>query len=434
MGPMRSFLGLFVLMALAWGVSTNRRRIPWRVVFWGTSLQLIFAVFIFIIPVGGTFFLAVNRFVSALLESAMAGTTFLFGPLALPPGVVGDNGEVSPGFILAFQSLPTAVFFASLMGLLYHIRVMPLLIRLFSKVFTTLMRISGAESLCAASNIFVGAESALTIRPYLSAMTRSELCTILTAAMATIASTVLGLYVMILRDAFPNIAGHLVSASILSAPAAVVMSKLMLPEEDKPKTLGRNATPGDKRASSWMEAAIDGAMAGVKLVVGIAALLLAFLGLLHLADLGIGWAGGWINGWTGWTMDWSLAHLISYAFYPLTWLIGVVPADVGVCARLIGERTVITEIPAYQELAGLISSGAFQDPRSIVITTYALCGFTHVASLAIFVGGISALAPDRTKDLAAIGPRALLAAILATLMTGAVAGIFASGGTILAGS
>jgi CNT family concentrative nucleoside transporter len=433
MGPLRSLLGLILLMALAWALSTNRRRIPWRVVTWGTLLQLIFAVFVFILPFGANFFLAVNELVNALLESAGAGTRFLFGRLALPPGTVGEDGEPSLGFFLAFQGLPTLVFFASLVALLYHIGLMPILIRGFSRAFTALMRISGAESLCASSNIFVGVESALTVRPYLERMTRSELCTILAAGMATIASTVLGLYVLILRGTFPTIAGHLVSASVLSAPAAVVMAKLLYPEHERPETLGMDVKPQVQKASNWIEATIEGAMAGVKLVVGVAALLLAFLGLVELVNLILGAVGGRVNAWAGLDVDWSLPSLMGHVFYPLTWVLGIDPADVGICAKLIGERTIITEIPAYQELSTLMAENAFRDPRSVVITTYALCGFAHIPSLAIFVGGISALAPSRTKDLAALGPRALLAAILATLMTGAVAGVFATGRTVLGG-
>lgn len=433
MGPLRSLLGLILLMALAWALSTNRRRIPWRVVIWGTLLQLIFAIFIFVLPFGANFFVSVNELVNVLLESAGAGTHFLFGRLALPPGTVGEDGEPSLGFFLAFQGLPTLVFFASLVALLYHIGLMPLLIRGFSRAFTALMRISGAESLCASSNIFVGVESALTVRPYLERMTRSELCTILAAGMATIASTVLGLYVLILRGTFPTIAGHLVSASVLSAPAAVVMAKLLYPERERPETLGMDVKPQVKKASNWIEATIEGAMAGVKLVVGVAALLLAFLGLVELVNVILGAVGGRVNAWAGLDVDWSLPSLMGYVFYPLTWVLGIDPADVGICAKLIGERTIITEIPAYQELSVLMAENAFRDPRSAVITTYALCGFAHIPSLAIFVGGISALAPSRTKDLAALGPRALLAAILATLMTGAVAGVFATGRTVLGG-
>jgi CNT family concentrative nucleoside transporter len=299
---------------------------------------------------------------------------------------------------------------------------------IFSRAFTWLMRISGAESLCAASNIFVGVEAATTVRPYLRDMTRSELCTVLTAGMATIASNVLALYVFILRGQFPTIAGHLVSASILSAPAAIVMSKVLLPETEKPATLGVEVKPHYERESSVMEAIINGANAGLKLIFGIVALLIAFLGMLDLLDSALGWAGG-LAGAEGL----SFTAVLGYVFYPFALVIGVPPADAMEVARLIGERTVATEVKSYQDLAALISRGALEDPRSAFLATYALCGFAHVASLAIFVGGIAALVPERTRDLSGVGFRALLAATLACLMTASVAGTFYSKGSILLG-
>lgn len=422
-----SFSGIFVLLAFAWAISANRNVVNWRVVIWGLVLQGIFALFIFVLPVGTRFFLFINEGVVRLLDSASAGTRFLFGRLALPPGTTNEMGEESLGFFLAFQALPTVVFFASLMGVLYYIGVMPWLVRVFARVFTRLMRISGAESLCAASNIFVGIESAMTIRPHLERMTRSELCTILTAGMATIASSVMALYVFILQGQFPTIAGHLVSASILSAPAAIVMSKLLMPETERPETLGKDVVPHYEKESTLMEAVINGANAGVKLVVGIVALLLAFLGIVALVDFFLASAGSLL----GLQTDLSLKGLLGYVFYPFTLVIGVPPSDAFEVAKLIGERTVVTEVKSYQDLATAISSGALKEPRSAFLAAYALCGFAHVASLAIFIGGISALVPKRAGDLAAVGSRALVAATLACLMTASVAGTFFTRGSIL---
>jgi CNT family concentrative nucleoside transporter len=251
--------------------------------------------------------------------------------------------------------------------------------------------------------------------------------------MATVASNVLALYVMFLQDTFPTIAGHMVSASILSAPAALVMSKLILPETGEPITLGRVVDPEYERESNVMEAVISGAMSGVKLIVGIAALLIALLGLVELADLILGGIGGLVNSLFGWNAEWSLKKAAEIIFYPFTLIIGVPPADAGEISRIIGERIVVTEIQSYKDLASLLSAGALQHPRSAVVAAYALCGFAHFASLAIFVGGFSALVPSRMKDLAAVGFRALLAATLATLMTGAVAGAVFSRSSILAG-
>src|SRR4030067_3708052 len=219
-----SFAGIFILMAFAWLLSANRKVINWRVIIWGTALQLILAIFIFLVPAGSKAFLLVNDAVVQVLDSATAGVRFLFGRLALPPGTKNELGEESLGFILAFQALPTIIFFASFMGFLYYIGIMPWLIKIFSRTFTKLMKISGAESLSVSSNIFVAVAHNLTVLPYLGKMTRSELCTILAAGMSTTASSVLALYVFILQKDFPAIAGHLVSASIISAIRAIVLS------------------------------------------------------------------------------------------------------------------------------------------------------------------------------------------------------------------
>ncbi len=433
MNNLISFAGIFILMAFAWALSANRKVVNWRVVGWGVGLQLLFALFIFVVPAGSKVFLVINTLVVKVLDSATVGTKFLFGRLALAPGTKNEFGEESIGFILAFQALPTIVFFSSLMGLLYYVGFMPKLIGFFSKLFTKLMRISGAESLCAASNIFVGIESSTTVRPYLEKMTNSELTTVLTAGMATVASSVLALYVFILQKDFPTIAGHLVSASLLSAPAAIVMSKLLMPETGKPVTLGLNVAPHYDQERTFMESIINGANAGVKLVVGVSALLLALLGITALIDLLFASGGGLLNSMAGLSVDWSLKGLLGYLLYPFTVIIGVPLQDAWPVAKLIGERVILTEVKSYQDLAVLLASQGIKDPRSAVIATYALCGFAHIPSLAIFVGGVAALAPSRTTDLSRLGFRALLAATLACLMTAAVAGTFASGTTILLG-
>jgi len=428
-----SFMGIFVLVGFAWLCSSRRKVVNWRIVFWGIGLQLFFAVFIFWVPIGAKFFLFVNRVVVAVLNTATAGTKFLFGRLAYPPGTMTEAGEPSLGNILAFQALPTIIFFAAIIGALYYLRIMPLLIRGFSYVFTRLMRISGAESLCASSNIFVGVESALVVRPHLKEMTKSELVTILSASMGTIASTVLALYVFYLQGQLPTIAGHLISASFLSAPAAVVMAKMLYPETEKPKTLGVDVKPHYEREDNLIMAIINGAMSGLKYLGGIVTLLLAFIGIVALLDLILGWFGGNLNNWFGWNFEWSFSSILGYISYPFTLVLGVPPADALEIARLIGERTVVTEVVSYQHLSQLMAEGALVHPRSAIIASYALCGFAHIASLAIFVGGIGALVPERLKDLSRMGFRALLAATLACLMTGAVAGAFFTSGSILLG-
>jgi CNT family concentrative nucleoside transporter len=428
-----SFSGIFFLMAFAWLLSANRKAINWRVIIWGTLLQLMLAFFIFILPVGSKILLFINDAVVKILDSSTAGTRFLFGRLALPPGSRNEAGEDSLGFILAFQALPTIIFFASLMAVLYYAGIMPRLIKIFSNVFTRLMRISGAESLSVSSNIFVGVEANMTILPYLGSMTRSEYCTILAAGMSTTASNVLALYVFLLQKQFPTIAGHLVSASILSAIVAIVISKIIMPETEKPETLGINIEPHYEKESSLMEAIINGANEGVKMVIGIMALLLAFLGIVALADLLISGMGLRLNSLLNLQIDWSLKGILGYLFYPFALIIGVPSSDAFKIAKLIGERAVLTEVKSYQDLSLLLSQGALKDPRSAVLAAYALCGFAHIASLAIFVGGTAALVPKRTKDISAVGLRALIAATLACLMTAAVAGTFFTEGSILLG-
>ena len=429
-----SLLGIFVLAFFAWVCSENRRFINWRVVLWGVGLQLFVAFFIFVVPVGSKFFLLINNAVLGILDTALEGSKFLFGRLALPIGATNEYGETSLGNFLAFQGLPTIIFFAALVGALYYLRVMPLIIRGFAYVFTKLMRISGAESLCASSNIFVGAESALIVKPHLAEMTRSELTTILSAAMGTIASTVLAIYVMFLQGQLPTIAGHLISASFLSAPAAVIMAKLIVPETEVPSTLGLNIKPHYEKEENLIMAVINGAWSGLRLLGGIFVLLIAFLGILSLLDLLFGAFGGVVNNWLNIDFDWSFKSILGYVAYPFTLLLGVPPSDAFEVAKLIGERTVATELVSYQHLAQLLEQGTLVHPRSAIIASYALCGFAHIASLAIFVGGIGALVPEKYKDLSRVAFKALLAATLACLMTGAVAGLFYSQGSILIGN
>jgi CNT family concentrative nucleoside transporter len=428
-----SFAGMFVLLGLAWVLSADKRNMNFRVIFWGVGLQILVALFIFVVPAGSTVFLFVNDVVVKILDSASAGAEFVFGPLAVPPGQQSETGEESLGFILAFQAFPTIIFFSALIAILYYFRIMPLVIRAFAFVFTKLMRISGAESLVAASNIFVGIESTLTVKPYLARMTRSETCTILTTGMATVASNVLALYVFTLKGQFPTIAGHLVSASLLSAPAALIMSKMILPEAGRPETLGVHVKPFYEKDKSLFEAIINGANAGVRMIVGIVALLIAVLGLVALVDLFLSTVGGRVNLLFGWEQQWSLKTMFGYLFYPVTIILGVPPADAAEVSRIIGERTIVTEVVAYKDLAAALEQDALQYSRSAVITTYALCGFAHLASMSIFVGGVCALAPEKTRDIGGLAVRALIAATLACLLTACVAGMFYTEGSILLG-
>ena len=428
-----SFTGIFVLLLFAWLISEDRRNMNWHVIIWGIAIQIIIAVFIFIVPIGSRVFMSVNDIVVRILNSATAGAKFVFGPLALAPGETGDSGEQSLGFILAFQSFPTIIFFSALISILYYFNIMQRVIRGFAYIFTKLMKISGAESLVAASEIFVGIESNLAVRPYLNRMTRSEICTVMTCGMATVASNVLALYVFSLRDVFPTIAGHLVTASLLAAPAAVVMSKIIVPEGERPETLGINIRPFYERENSFFEAIINGANAGVRMIVGIVALLIAVLGLVALADLILSLLGMPVNKLLGLDGTWTFKAIFSYIFYPFTLICGVPPADARIISGIIGERIIVTEVVAYQDLAAVIKEGLLQNPRSSVIATYALCGFAHLASMGIFAGGLAALAPGRTGVIAKVALRALIAATLAGLLTACVAGTVFAGRSIALG-
>ncbi len=420
MNHLISLAGVFVFAAIAWLFSANRRKVNWRTIAWGMGLQLLIGLLVFRLPGSRQAFLWLNDGVMALLDASKAGSDFLLGPLS-----TGKTQDGRPlGFILAFQALPIAIFFSAFAAALYHFGILQFIVRLFAKLFHRTMGVSGAESLSSAANIFVGVESALVVRPYLEKMTRSELLTVLATGMGTAASTTLGLYVIMLGDKFPQIAGHLMSASIIAIPAAIVMAKLLLPETEIPETA--TSIPKEEEvphSRNLMSAIIEGSMDGMKLAAGIAALLVAGLGMVALLDKFIGLPSRWL----GLSEPLSIVKILGWVFYPLAALLGVARADIAEAGRLLGERVLLTEVVSYQDLAQMVAHGQIVDPRTVVILTYALCGFTHVASIAIFVGGTAALAPSRRDDLAALGFRALLAATLATLMTGCIAGIFSDG-------
>jgi CNT family concentrative nucleoside transporter len=417
-----SLLGWVLLGVLAWLLGGCRRPLPWKTVLGSGLLMFLLGASVFWVPYTRQLLLALNRFVIGIIDGGSAGAIFLFGPLALNAGEATPAGEPSIGFIFAAQALSLVIFFAALMGALYHLRILQPLVRLFARLFHRTLRLSGAESLLGAANVFFGLESATTIRPYLERMTRSELLTVLSCCMATVASTTLALYVAFLQDVFPQIAGHLISASVLSIPAAVLASKLILPETGEPETMGR-VPPIHQgvRHGNTMAALAAGAWDGLMLAAGIATLLVAVLGVVALLDIGLAKISSPFVDSLGGPLD--LSRILGWVFTPLAWLLGIEAKDLVEAGRLLGNRLVATEIPAYRQLGALAQDGAVS-PRTLVILSYALCGFTHLASMGIFVGGIAALAPSRRDDLAALGPRALLAATLATLMTGALAGAF----------
>ncbi len=412
-------LGLISLFIFAFIISENKRKINLRLVIGVILLELIIVFLLFKLESGLFIFQTLNKSLITLVEIANEGARFLFGPLSIPPGKDG-----SLGFILFFQALPTIVFFSALVSVLYHFKIMNFIIELFAKIFTKLFRISGAESLVAASNIFVGIESILTVSPLLKKMTRSELHTILTAGLSTVSSNVLAIYIFSLQDVFPQIAGHLVIASILSAPAAILFSKIIIPETETPETLGTHIKVDYQKYSSFIEAIINGSNNGLKLIFGIVALLLSVIGIVNLADHIIKYIFNFFN------VSMGLKDIFSYLFYPFIWLIGISGEDVYKISLVVGERLILTEVISYMDLANLLKNKEIQF-ESAIITTYILCGFTHFASLAIFVGGILSIVPEKTKEIASITFKSLIASNLAGLFTGVLAGMFANQSTLI---
>lgn len=407
MENLTSLFGFFVFAFIAWLLSCDRKKINWRPIAGGIALQFLFAAIVFLVPFTRGGFIWLSNVFSKTLEYSRDGIIFVFGDL---------GAQNSPqGLILAFQVFPFIIVFASLMSLLYYLKIIPFIIKLFARFISSTLRTSGAESLCASSNVFVGIESATTVRPYLEDMTRSELFTVLVVGMSTVASSVLALYVSFLHSTFPAIAGHLVSASIISVPAAFVISKLMVPEIETPVTSSDETCEphNEDKAKGITESLITGANAGAKLAIGVVVTLIAFIGMLGIAR-------GLFGYFTG--NPHFIENLLAYIFYPFAWLTGVAPQDVPAVAKMLGERLILTEIPSYIALGKFAAAGG--DKRTVLITSYSLCGFAHIASMAIFVGGIGALAPKKMPLLSKLGPRALLGATLVTLMTGAVAGIF----------
>ncbi len=465
-----SFFGIFALCLIAWAGSENRQAIPWKVILWGIGLQLIVGLVVFQFPLVPRIIELISQNINAIIDATEAGGRFLFGELIVPnpqtaPGpigagrwiaraitpayvpVIGDRlapENISLGYIFAFRALPLVVFFSALLSLLYHWRVIQPIINFFGKIFRKTMGLSGAEALSGAANLFVGIESGLVIRPFLEKMTRSELCSVLSACYGSIASTVLAIYALLLAPTFPTITGHLLSASLMSIPACFVLSKLLVPETEAPLTLGgidSESEPTANTAENAMESIIDGAISGVRLAVAIAALLIAVLGFVALIDLFFGNLAGLAQSPNRALQQIgqffqvvNVKNILGALFVPLVSVTGVSSSwpEIWRSSVLIGSRLVETEIPAYLALAGLAQKGEISD-RALVIVSYALCGFAHLPSYGIFVGGFSSLIPSRRKDLTQLGWKALWAATLATIMTGCIAGVFYSGNPAILG-
>ncbi|HEX6308089.1 MAG TPA: nucleoside transporter C-terminal domain-containing protein [Longimicrobiales bacterium] len=439
-----SLLGMVALLFIAWLLSVNRSLIPWRVVLWGLGLQIIFALLILKTPAGEAFFTWINGVIVALLGFTEAGARFLFGNLVVNNVPVGrgepGSGAFTPtlGFVantgafFAFSVLPTIVFFSSLMTVFYYIGIMQAVVKGMAWVMMRTMKTSGAETLSAAGNIFLGqTEAPLLIKPYVAGMTMSELMAVMTGGFATVAGGVMAAFVGMLIAFFPDIAGHLMAASVMSAPAALVFAKIIWPETGEPATRGTLHVDVEKVDANAIDAAARGAGEGLHLAMNVGAMLLAFIALIALLNALLGWLGG-VTQVTGFFQNvgmlapaqpLSLEAILGWLLAPLAWLMGVPWADAPEIGSLIGIKTAVNEFVAYLQLTTMLAGDTGLSPRSVVIATYALCGFANFSSIAIQIGGIGGIAPSRRSDLARIGLRAMIAGSLAAFMTATIAGI-----------
>ncbi|MBM4019454.1 MAG: NupC/NupG family nucleoside CNT transporter [Planctomycetes bacterium] len=422
-----SFAGLFVMMGLAWLMSEGRRRISLRTVGAGLLLQLVFALLVLKTDPGQRFFEGAERAFGALLAASNEGAGFLFGELVKPELKVEGRLEehlLRLGAVVAFQVLPIVIFFSALAGVLYHLGVTQLVVRAMARVMQKAMNTSGAESLAAALFVFLGIEATTAIIEYIRRMTRSELFTLMAGFMATIAGSVMGAYV-----AFGVSAGHLLAASVMSAPAAIAIAKIMVPETEEPLTRGRVHFQPPREAVNVIDAAARGAGQGLGLALNIGAMLIAFVGLIALANLILGALTDPQIVWGGWGVEYrfaeklTLQRIFGWAFSPLAIAMGVTTwSDAAAVGQLLGTRLVINEFVAYQQMSGMAAAGAIS-PRAAVIATYALCGFANFGSVAILIGGLGAIDPERKGLIARLGVRSLIAGLLASFMTACFAGI-----------
>ncbi|MBP6627172.1 MAG: NupC/NupG family nucleoside CNT transporter [Arenimonas sp.] len=414
--------GLSVLLFIAWLFSNNRGAVDWRLVATGISLQIGFAALVLLVPGGSQVFDALGQGFVKVLSFVGEGSKFIFGDLM-------DTSKF--GFIIAFQVLPTIIFFAALMGVLYHLGVMQFIVRLMATAITKVMKVSGAETTSVCASVFIGqTEAPLTVRPYISKMTESELITMMIGGMAHIAGGVLAAYVGMLGGEDPVqqafYAKHLLAASIMAAPATLVIAKLLIPETGNPLTRGTVKMEIEKTTTNVIDAAAAGAGDGLRLALNIGAMLLAFIALIALLNWPLTWIGD-VTGlaqWLGRPTD--MATLLGYLLAPIAWVIGVPWQDAVTVGGLIGQKIVLNEFVAYLQLSEIIRGnveGVSLTPQGKLIATYALCGFANFSSIAIQIGGIGGLAPERRQDLARFGLRAVLGGTLATLMTATIAGV-----------
>lgn len=405
----QSLLGIGAFLMVAWGMSEGRRQVPWRTVAGGVALQFALAVLLLWLPPFKALFVALNELLLSLERATEAGTAFVFGYLggAPPPFEQTGPGET---FILALQALPLVLVISALSALLFYWRVLPAIVRGFSRLLQTTMGVGGALGLGTAANVFVGmVEAPLLVRPYLMELTRSELFALMTTGMATIAGTMMVLYAHVLGDVVPDAMGHILAASLISAPAAIVIAQVMVPPRER-ATAGELAPP--QQATSSMDAVTKGTLQGVELLINIIAMLIVMVALISLVNQLLGLvppvAGEPI----------TLQRLLGYVMAPLTWLMGIPWSEAVTAGSLMGTKTILNEFLAYLNLAELDPQAL--SPRSRLILAYALCGFANFGSLGIMLGGLGTMVPERRGEIVALGIRSIVSGTLATAMTGAV--------------
>jgi len=400
----QGLIGMILLLGIAFILSNNRRKINYRIIGWGLSLQFIFGILILKTPLGKPLFGFFDKVITRLISFSDAGSDFLFKSLV--PGVGYHEAMVN----FAFRALPTIIFFSSLMTVLYHFGIIQFVVKWISRIMQKSMGTSGSETLSVAANIFVGqTEAPLMIRPFIRTMTQSELMAVMTGGFATVAGGMLALYVIWLKD-IPGIAGHLLAASVMSAPAAMVVAKIIYPETDLSETSGDLNIIIEKPDSNTMEALGRGATEGLKLAANVAAMLVAFVALIAMVNYLLTFA------------DTSLQGILGFIFQPLAWAMGISWEEAQMVGVLMGEKITLTELIAYSDLRDLRLEHAISD-RTAIIASYALCGFANFASIGIQLGGIGGIAPERRKDLAALALKAMIGGALASWMTASIAGI-----------
>jgi CNT family concentrative nucleoside transporter len=424
---LRGVLGFAFLLSMAWLFSAKRKSIDWALVGKGVGLQVMFALLVLKTGLGRGFFATVNDIFVAIVGYTNAGASFLFGALVnRSVFVVGPDGAATDGTVtlaanFAFSVLPTIIFFSSLMALAYHLGVMQRIVKGVAWLMQRTLRTSGAETTSAAGNIFVGqTEAPLLIRPFVDKMTNSELNTVMTGGFATVAGGALAAYVAMLVGVFPDIAGHLLAASIMAAPAGIVMSKMLMPETEEPVTRGSLDIELPETHVNVIDAAAGGAADGLKLALIVGAMLLAFLALIAMANGILGWATG-LFGVEGITLE----RVFGWVFAPVAWLIGIPWADAVDVGSLFGVKMVANEFVAFTNLGAGLAGELELSNKSVIMCTYALTGFANFSSIAIQIGGIGGIAPERRQDLSRLGMRAMLGGTAATWMTATLAGVLA---------